>query len=58
MTRAFTRSVRTSLATSIAEIPSRAARSLRRRLRPPVPSESDSVDEKQRYLSAVVAAEG
>jgi hypothetical protein len=54
--RAFARSVRSSLAASVAEVPTRAARLLRRRWRGPVPTETDSPEEKASYLAAVAAA--
>ena len=56
MTRAFTRSVRSSLGASLVEAPSRMGRLLRRRLDAPVPTETDSPEEKASYLAAVAAA--
>ena len=56
MTRSFTRSVRSSLGASLVEVPSRMERLLRRRLDAPVPTETDSPEEKASYLAAVAAA--
>jgi hypothetical protein len=53
MTRAFTRSVRSTAAVSVAAVPTRAARQLRRHLNPPPVNETDDAQEKQRYLQAV-----
>jgi hypothetical protein len=58
MTRAFTRSVRSSLFTSISAGPGRVARSLKRRLIVPPENETDDPMEKARYLRAVVESEG
>jgi hypothetical protein len=53
ITRAFTRSVRSTAAASIAAIPTRGVRQLRRHLRPPRENETDDAQEKQHYLNAV-----
>ena len=55
LTRVFTRSVRSSLAATVAEVPVRAARGLARRLHPPAAHETDSPAEKASYLRAVTA---
>jgi hypothetical protein len=55
-TRVFTRSVRSSLTATVAEVPVRAARRLAWRLNPPAENETDSPDEKASYLRAVTAA--
>jgi hypothetical protein len=49
------RSMRSSASATALQIPTRAVQSLRRRLFPPVPNETDNEDEKQRYLDAVLA---
>jgi hypothetical protein len=54
--RAFTRSVRSSLAASVAAVPTRAATQLRRHLFPPPVNETDDPREKARYLAAVATA--
>jgi Uncharacterised nucleotidyltransferase len=56
ITRAFTRSVRSSLANTLTAMPTRATRRLRRHLLPPRPNETDSPDEKASYLHAVAAS--
>jgi hypothetical protein len=56
VTRVFTRSVRSSLATTVAEVPVRAYRAVKRRLRPPAWNETDSPVEKASYLRAVASA--
>lgn len=56
VTRAFTRSLRASTGATLAALPSRAVRDLRRRLMPPRKNETDRQDEKDRYLEAVVAS--
>lgn len=53
ITRAFTRSVKSSTVASFVAVPDRGVRSLRRRLRPHQVNESDDVDEKRSYLDAV-----
>ena len=53
LNRVFTRSVRSSLGASLTEMPKRTVRLLRRRLRGPVPSETDSPEEKASYVAAV-----
>ncbi len=53
ITRAFTRSVRSSAAASLAATPVRAARWARRRIVPAPENETDSIDEKVSYLDAV-----
>jgi hypothetical protein len=56
VTRAYTRSVRSSLIASVAAVPTRGARQLRRHLHPPPLNETDSPAEKECYLNAVVAS--
>jgi hypothetical protein len=56
VTRLATRSVRSSLWTTLADVPIRAGRLLRRRLAPPVPRENDDPAEKQAYLRAVATS--
>jgi hypothetical protein len=56
VTRFLTRSARSSTATSVAAIPTRLVRQLRRNLFPPPANESDRPDEKERYLDAVTSA--
>jgi hypothetical protein len=58
LTRAFTRSVRSTSASSLAAGPGRAVRRLRRRLFPPEENETDDPVEKAAYLSAVVRSHG
>jgi hypothetical protein len=53
ITRAFTRSVRSSTTASVAAIPARGVRQLRRRLFPPRENETDNPAEKSRFLDAV-----
>jgi hypothetical protein len=54
VTRAMTRSMRPSSWATLADVPRRGVGMLRRRISPPIPSESDDPDEKRRYLEAVV----
>lgn len=54
--RALTRSVRASAGATVAALPARAARDLRRRLLPSRRNETDREPEKRRYLAAVVAS--
>jgi hypothetical protein len=56
LTRWFTRSVRSSVLTSLSDAPTRAARSLRRRLAPQPINETDNPVEKDGYLTAVAAS--
>lgn len=56
ITRAYTRSVRSSVMASVAAVPTRGARQLRRHLHPPPVNETDSPDEKECYLNAVAAS--
>lgn len=56
LTRLFTRSVRSSLASTVVEVPARTWHLMSRRLRPPVVSETDDADEKASYLRAVATA--
>jgi hypothetical protein len=56
VTRWLTRSVRSSASSSIADVPARAARHLRRTLFPPLANESDDPVEKARYLAAVAGS--
>jgi hypothetical protein len=56
LTRAFTRSLRSSTAATIAEVPARTARRMRLRVRPPRENETDDPAEKARYLTAVANA--
>jgi hypothetical protein len=56
LTRVFTRSVRSTLGATVAEVPVRALRSLKRRLRPPAWNETDNPVEKASYLRAVMTA--
>jgi Uncharacterised nucleotidyltransferase len=56
LTRLLTRSVRSSAATSLAAVPTRGVRQLRRSFFPPPVNETDSRDEKASYLSAVSAS--
>jgi Uncharacterised nucleotidyltransferase len=56
MTRAFTRSVRSSLVSTLTAMPTRAVRRLRRHLLPPRQNETDSPAEKASYLHAVAAS--
>ena len=55
ITRAFTRSVRSSAMASITAVPARALRTLRRRVSPPAENETDDPNEKASYLDAVVS---
>jgi Uncharacterised nucleotidyltransferase len=57
VTRWFTRSVRSSIVTSVLAVPERAARSLHRVVLPPPPNETDDPAEKASYLQAVAGAE-
>jgi hypothetical protein len=56
ITRAFTRSVRSSLLASMLAGPARAARRLRRALSPPAENETDDPGEKASYLMAVATS--
>jgi hypothetical protein len=56
ITRAFARSVRSSLVSTVVAVPMRATRWVRRQLVRPRPNESDSPDEKASYLRAVMGA--
>jgi hypothetical protein len=56
LTRVFTRSVRSSMFASVAAVPMRAVRRLRRVIAPPPENETDDPHEKDRYLQAVVAS--
>jgi hypothetical protein len=56
LTRTFTRSVRSSMATTVAAVPRRALRQLRWRLVPPGQNETDCPAEKASYLAAVAAS--
>jgi hypothetical protein len=56
VTRWLSRSVRSSVVTSLAAVPARGARSLMRTVHPPPANESDSPDEKASYLRAVSAS--
>lgn len=56
VTRLVTRSVRSSLFATVAELPMRGASSLGRRLFPPAPNETDDRDEQQSYFAAVQAS--
>jgi hypothetical protein len=56
VTRWFTRSVRSSIATSVLAVPERGARYVHRALFPPPPNESDSPTEKASYLQAVATS--
>jgi hypothetical protein len=56
VTRVFTRSVRSSLVSTLTAMPTRAIRRLRRHLLPPRQNETDSPDEKASYLHAVAAS--
>ncbi len=56
VTRLFTRSVRSSLASTVLEVPTRTWHLMSRRLRPPAVSETDDPDEKASYLRAVATA--
>ena len=53
ITRMVTRSIRSSIVGSVWDMPTRAARRLRRRLVRPPENETDDAVEKQRYLDAV-----
>jgi Uncharacterised nucleotidyltransferase len=56
VTRFLTRSAKSSTATSVAAVPTRVVRQLRRNLFPPPTNETDSREEKARYLQAVTAS--
>ena len=56
VTRWLSRSVRSSVVTSLAAVPVRGARSLVTAVHPPLVNESDSPDEKASYLRAVSAS--
>jgi hypothetical protein len=56
VTRFLTRSARSSTATSVAGVPTRVIRQLRRNLFPPPANETDSREEKERYLQAVTTS--
>jgi hypothetical protein len=56
LTRAFTRSMRSSFTTSLAAVPGRCARQLRRHLFPPPVNETDDPEEKSSYLAAVAGS--
>ena len=56
VTRFLTRSARSSTATSVAGVPRRVIRQLRRNLFPPPANETDSREEKERYLQAVTTS--
>jgi hypothetical protein len=58
LTRAFTRSVRSSLIDSVADVPARASRWAGVRVRPPHPNETDDPTEKERYFRAVATSVG
>jgi hypothetical protein len=51
--RFFTRSVRSSTAATIVDVPARAARRVARRLNPPAENETDDPLQKARFLAAV-----
>jgi hypothetical protein len=56
ITRLFTRSVRSSVSTSVQALPERSARWVQRTLHPTRWSETDDADEKASYLHAVATA--
>jgi hypothetical protein len=56
VTRWLSRSMRSSVLTTLAAVPARGARSLKRTMRAPPANESDSLDEKASYLRAVAAS--
>jgi hypothetical protein len=56
VSRFLTRSARSSAPTTLAAIPTRLVRQLRRNLFPPAANETDNPDEKERYLNAVTVA--
>jgi Uncharacterised nucleotidyltransferase len=56
ITRVFTRSVRSSAGATLAAVPARAARGLRRLLFPTRWNDIDSADDKERYLRAVAGS--
>jgi hypothetical protein len=56
LTRVFTRSVRSSMLASVAAVPMRGVRRLRRVIAPPPENETDDPHEKDRYLRAVAAS--
>jgi hypothetical protein len=56
ITRVFTRSVRSSLGATLAALPARAARGLRRLLFPRRWNDIDSAEDKERYLRAVAGS--
>jgi hypothetical protein len=58
LTRALTRSVRSSLVESLMDVPARTSRWALARLRPPTPNETDDPSEKERYFEAVATSEG
>lgn len=56
LNRALTRSARSTAVASLTAVPSRAARWLRNRLRPPRQNETDDPSEKASYLRAVASS--
>lgn len=56
ITRAFTRSVRSSVSATVREIPGRGVRTLRRAIAPARPNETDDPVQKERYLRAVATS--
>jgi hypothetical protein len=58
LTRWLTRSTRRSFAATVSAVPARAARTIRRRVLPPAPNETDDLNEKARYLNAVTSSAG
>jgi hypothetical protein len=58
VTRVITRSVRSSLGDSLADLPARASRWMRARLDPPPVNETDDPLEKERYFRAVATSVG
>jgi hypothetical protein len=55
ITRAFTRSIRSSSLATVSDAPRRTVRSLRRRLFPPQENETDDAAEKESFLRAVAS---
>jgi hypothetical protein len=55
-TRWLTRSVRSTLGSSVASVPARGARSVLRAVRPPAANETDDAVEKASYLRAVASS--
>jgi hypothetical protein len=58
VTRALTRSARSSLADSVADLPLRTLRWAHPKLFPPPPNETDDRDEQERYFRAVAGSAG